>query len=140
MNKLMKKSSGIIVAICCVLMLGANVLTVYGANYKDSHWELTANPTGTTDTDIRAKQDSSKVYVKNLADSAATVSVSIYAKVSSGEDDCTYNPTAAYNKAAYQISVGQYKYCSSTVYEEHGYNTPTFLRIGDNINRKKLRT
>ena len=129
MNKLMKKSSGIIVAICCVFMLGVNVMTVWGANWRDNGWEFSACPTATEITDPEEKEDTSKVYVKNAANSAAFVSVSIYGKKGSEFDDCTYNSAYSYKKTPYEISKGTYKYCSSTVFETYGAGCYAYLHI-----------
>lgn len=134
MSKLMKKSSGIIVAICCVFMLGVNVLTVYGANWYDNDWTVVACPTGTSYTEKEEKEDTSKVYIKNYADSPASVCVSIYGwnKIL-GEGNCTYNSAYSYKKTPFEIAAGQRKYCSSTVYEDYDINSssnPAYAYLG----------
>lgn len=120
MKNFMRKISGIMVAFCCVFMLGVNVMTVWGANWYDRDWEFTASPTGTMYTDKLIKEDSSKVYVKNYSDSPAAVSVTIHGgNKNDGESICTFNTSATYRQTPYSIPAGTYKYCSSTVFETY---------------------
>ena len=125
MNSVKKaKLSGVLVITMCMVLIGANIVSVKAANYQDKPWSFTVSQPSTYYTDFENKEDESKVYVKNYASSPAKVAVSIYGKCSDCADstkrDCTYNNETTVRLTPYEIEPGKYKYCSSTVRETYG--------------------
>ncbi|MBQ8043834.1 MAG: hypothetical protein IJ272_06780 [Clostridia bacterium] len=125
MNSVKKaKLSGVMVITMCMVLIGANIVSVKAANYQDTSWSFSISQPSTHYTSFRNKEDSSKVYVKNYASSPAKVAVLIYGKCSDCADstkrDCTNNTAAVVNNYPFEINPGTYMYCNNTVKKTYG--------------------
>ena len=120
-SKTIEKALCLVMLTLCVVM--AYVTTVQANNYTDTTWSFSvSNLSATHTTSAREKEDTSKVYIKNLASSAQFVAVSIMGSSSKSGyyEDCTYNSSGVVVTQPYDIAAGTYKYMSSTVYEKCG--------------------
>lgn len=129
-KKTMEKALCLVMLTLCVVM--AYVTTVQANNYTDTTWSFSvSNSTATHITSARKKEDTSKVYIKNLASSDNTVSVSILGSASkNGEyDNYTFNTGSTIRLTPYEIAPGTYKYMSSEVHEKCGEGAYAKLSI-----------
>ena len=123
-SKTIEKTLCLVMLTLCVVM--AYVTTVQANNWEDVTWSFrVSNSTATEETDPRIKEDTSKVYIKNLSSSADSVHVSILGRkgTSGSFEDYTYNTSGVTILQPYTVAPNTYKYMSSQVYEKCKPNT-----------------